>query len=323
MNYNSSLRAVALAAAITTIATPSFAAEGGGTSWPLGLENFVAAALPPPGFYGMVFGNYYHADRLKDGQGNTVPLAFDVKAAVVAPRLVWVTGEKVFGGQLAFHAVAPLLNLKVSVAGTSQSKSGLGDMVVGPVLGYHFSPALHAVAALDVYLPTGRYDKTELANIGLNHLTIRPVWAMSYIDPTGFNGDFVALYNHNLKNKDTDYKSGDEVNVDYSLGWGLGHGFVVGVGGHLYRQIADDKQSGASVGTDGNRGRSVSIGPSFKYDSGKGWFVTAKWQKEGGVRNKAEGNALWVKAVFPLSRRGASRAPKSRTVGHSSIGVDA
>jgi len=25
-----------------------------------------------------------------------------------------------------------------------------------------------------------------------------------------------------------------------------------------------------------------------------------KWQKEGGVRNKAEGNALWVKAVFPL-----------------------
>ena len=92
----------------------------------------------------------------------------------------------------------------------------------------------------------------------------------------------------------------DVDDVDYSLGWGLGNGFVVGVGGHLYRQIADDKQAGASVGTDGNRARSLSIGPSFKYDSGKGWFVTAKWQKEGGVRNRAEGNALWVKAVFPL-----------------------
>ena len=34
----------------------------------------------------------------------------------------------------------------------------------------------------------------------------------------------MALYNHNLRNKDTDYKSGDGLNVDYSLGWGLGHG---------------------------------------------------------------------------------------------------
>ena len=300
MNHTNSLRAVALAAAIATTATPSFAAEGGGTSWPLGLENFVAAALPPPGFYGMVFGNYYHADRLKDGQGNTIPLAFDVKAAVVAPRGVWVTGEKVLGGQLAFHAVAPLVNLKVSVAGTSQSKSGLGDITVGPVLGYHFSPALHAVAVVDFTAPTGRFDKNDLANIGRNYWTIRPVWAMTYIEPTGFNGDFVALYNHNVKNKDTDYKSGDEVNVDYSLGWGLGNGFVVGVGGHLYRQITDDKQAGTSVGTDGNRGRSVSIGPSIMYNSNKGWFFTVKWQKEAGVRNKAEGNALWIKAVFPL-----------------------
>ena len=139
--HSSLLGQLVLAAAIATTATPSFATEGGGSTWPLGLENFVAAALPPPGFYGMVFGNYYHADRLKDGQGNTIPLAFDLKAAVVAPRLVWVTGEKFLGGQLAFHAVAPLLNLKVSVAGTSQTKSGLGDMTVGPVLGYHYSPA--------------------------------------------------------------------------------------------------------------------------------------------------------------------------------------
>jgi hypothetical protein len=290
---------LAVAAALAASTAPSSATENGGSTWPLGLENFVAAALPPPGFYAMVFGNYYHADRLKDGQGNTVPLPFDVKAAVVAPRLVWVTGEKVFGGQLAFHAVAPLVDLKVSVAGNSQRKSGLGDVTVGPVLGYHYSPALHAVAVLDFTLPTGGYDRNDLANIGRNYLTIRPVYAMSYIDAGGFNGDFVALYNHNLKNKDTDYRSGDEVNVDYSLGWGLGNGWVVGAGGHVYRQIADDKQGGVTV-PGGNRGRSFSIGPSVKYDGSKGWFVTAKWQKETAVRNKAEGNALWVKAVFPL-----------------------
>ena len=49
-----------------------------------------------------------------------------------------------------------------------------------------------------------------------------------------------------------------------------------------------------------NKGRAFAIGPSVKYDSGKGWFVTAKWQKELAVRNRPEGSAVWLKAVFPL-----------------------
>lgn len=290
--------AVAGLAALTV--TSTFATENGGSTWPLGLENFVVAAIPPPGFYGMVFGNYYRADKLKDGQGNTIPVAFDVRAAVIAPRLVWVTDQKVLGGQLTFHAVAPLVDLKVAVAGTSQNKAGLGDVVFGPVLGYHHSQALHSIAVLDITAPTGRYNKNDLANTGRNYWSIRPMYAMSYIDPVGFNGDFIAMYNHNLKNKDTDYKSGGEFIVDYSLGWGIGSGLTLGVGGHFYRQVSDDKQGGVTVGNDGNKGRSFAIGPNLKYDSGKGWFVTVKWQKESGVRNKAEGDALWVKAVFPL-----------------------
>jgi hypothetical protein len=42
------------------------------------------------------------------------------------------------------------------------------------------------------------------------------------------------------------------------------------------------------------------MGPNIKYDSGKGWFTTIKWEQEFGVKNRAEGNALWVKAAFPF-----------------------
>ena len=73
---------------------------------------------------------------------------------------------------------------------------------------------------------------------------------------------------------------------------------MLGVGGYLYRQVTDDKQAGATVPD--NKGRALAIGPSIKYDSGKGWFVTLKYQTETGVRNRAAGNALWLKAVFPL-----------------------
>jgi len=106
------------------------------------------------------------------------------------------------------------------------------------------------------------------------------------------------MYTYNFENRDTSYKSGQEFHFDYSLGWGVGHGWVLGAGGYVYRQVTDDKLNGQSVPN--NKGRAYAIGPSLKYDSGKGWFVTAKWQKETGVRNRAQGDAFWVKAVFPF-----------------------
>lgn len=299
MKIRDRLLTTTVAAACVLMSPVTYATENSGSTWPLGLENYLVAALPPPGLYGMVFVNSYKADKLKDNDGNTVPVDFSVKANVVAPRLVWVTNQTVLGGQLAFHAVAPLVSLDLSVAGRSQSKSGLGDIVFGPVLGYHHSANLHSVFVLDITSPTGSFDKNDIANIGRNYWSVRPMYGMSYMDPKGFNGDFLLLYNHNLKNKDTNYRSGDEVNVDYSLGWGLGNGWVVGIGGNAYQQIQDDEQNGQKIG---HRGRAFAIGPNVKYQSDKGWFLTAKLQadRESAVRNRPEGKAFWLKAVFPL-----------------------
>ncbi|MFD2272338.1 hypothetical protein ACFS07_17405 [Undibacterium arcticum] len=70
------------------------ATEGGGSVYPNGVDNFAAGAMPPPGIYGMVFGEHYTADRLNDKDGNRVPLNFKVTADVIAPRFIWVTGQK-------------------------------------------------------------------------------------------------------------------------------------------------------------------------------------------------------------------------------------
>ncbi len=196
------------------------------------------------------------------------------------------------------NQIPPLVDLKVSVAGNSQSKSGLGDVVFGPVLGYHHSAKLHSVGVLDITAPTGKFDKNDLANIGRNYWSIQPVAGVSYIDPNGLNADAKLMWTYNLKNKDTAYTSGQELIVDYSVGWGLGNGWVVGAGGYAYQQLNDDKLNGATVSN--NKGRAFAIGPSIKYDSGKGWFVTAKYQTETSVRNRAEGSAFWLKAVVPF-----------------------
>ena len=274
------------------------ATEGGGSVYPHGTENFMSGALPPAGLYGMVFGNVYSADRVNGPDGNDLKVTdFKVRANVVAPRLVWVTGQQVLGGDLAAHVIAPLVDLKVSTPGGTQSKSGLGDLTVGLALGYHHSPNLHSVAALDAYLPTGDYDKNDIANIGRNYAAIEPVYALSYIDPKGFNGDLKLGYLINQRNDDTKYRSGNEFHFDYAAGWGLGNGWVLGVGGYYKQQVTGDSGSGAAGD---NKYRGMAIGPNVKYDSGKGWFVTAKWQKEVEVENGAQGDALWIKAVFPL-----------------------
>lgn len=288
-----------LAASLLAVLSAAHATEGGGSTYAHGTENFMGGALPPPGVYGLVYANHYSADRMNDATGKSLGIpGFKVRATAIVPRLVWVSGIKVFGGDLAAHALMPLVNLKVSAMGASQSKSGLGDVTAGLGLGYHHSPQLHSVMALDFILPTGRYDQNDMANIGRNYASIDPVYALTYVDPNGFNGDLRIGYLINQRNKDTDYTSGDEFHFDYAAGWGLGNGWTVGVGGDYRQQARLDKQAGVKLANSKTSG--MAIGPNVKYDSGKGWFVTAKWQFESKVKNGTEGNALWVKAVFPL-----------------------
>jgi len=300
------LRPLRLAlAGVTAIAassmTPaSFAAEGGGSTYNGGVENFFTGAAPPPGTYLLAYGEYYTADRLKDNSGNDVPVPpdFKVRAEAAVLRGIWVTPYTFLGGSPLLEVIVPLVDLKVTAGGHSTSDSGIGDIYVGGGLAFHHSPTLHSVVALDVILPTGSYSQTSAANVGRNYVTYEPIWSGSLINPNGFSADFKAVVNFNQKNSATDYKSGDELFVDYSAGWGLGNGWVAGVGGYVREQFTDDKLHGADLPS--SRARVFAIGPSFAYNNGKGWLITAKWQGETAVRNTLQGSAFWVKTTIPF-----------------------
>jgi hypothetical protein len=273
------------------------ATEGGGLGvYPDGLENFMAGALPPPGLYGMAYAGRAEYDTVRDDTGARVPVPnFNVKVGVVAPRLIWVTGETILGGQLALHAVVPLLDVDAHAGAGRWKSSGLGDVTVGAALGYHASPNLHYLWALDVIAPTGRYDRTDLSSLGKNIWTLQPVAAVSYVQPYGWNADAKVMYDINRRNGDTGTRSGQALHADYALGWGFGNGWVAGVGGHVFRQVTDDSGPAAA-----GKARAWAIGPALKYDSGRGWFLTAKYQVEHGVRNRPQGSQFYLKAVMPL-----------------------
>lgn len=287
----------ALALAMACACGHACATEGGGLGvYPDGLENFMSGALPPPGVYGIAYAGSLRYDTVRDGRGNAVqPADFGVRVDMVVPRLVWITGRTALGGQLALHAVAPVLDVDVHVGGSTWRSRGLGDMTFGAAVGYHLSPALHYLVALDIVAPTGRYDRADPSSLGRNTWTLQPVVAVSHVQASGWNVDIKAMYDINFTNRHTDTRSGQALHADYALGWGLGNGWVVGIGGHVYRQTTGDSGPAAA-----GRTRAFALGPAVKYDSGKGWLLTAKLQRETGVRNRPEGKALHVKAILPL-----------------------
>ncbi|WP_339502515.1 SphA family protein [Pseudomonas silesiensis] len=284
------------------------ATEGGVSSWPLGIENYGMGILPPPGTYGQLFVGNYLADTLRDNSGAKAA-DIDLRVTTLVPRFIWVTEQQVLGGNLGFHALLPLNDMRLNIKnGPHDHKRGIGDAHLGPVVGFHHSDKFHTAVGVDFVLPTGgEYDKNDLVNLGTNYYTVQAVYAMTYMDPHGFNADVRLMYDYNFENQDTHYQSGRELHADYTLGWGLGNGWVLGVGGHAYKQVSDDQCSASNCAAaamvdaaDGNRGSSFSIGPAVQYASKDGWLLSAKWQEESGVRNRTDGQAYWLKLTIPL-----------------------
>lgn len=277
-------------------ANQTHALESGKSIYSHGAENYMVGIVPPPGFSGLLYATNYSSDRLNDNNGNKINIPnFKVDATGIVPRLVWVSEKKMLGGNFVLDALVPLVHLRASAGNVKFQDSGIGDVMLGTALGYHFSPNLHSAFALDFYLPTGNYDKNNIANIGTNRFTIEPAYALTYINDK-LNADLRIGYLYNGENSDTNYQNGDEFHFDYAIGLN-NKNFTYGISGYYQKQIQNDKSNGIEVSNSKTEG--FSIGPSLKYQY-QNWFITAKYEKELMAKNKTEGDSFWIKTVIPF-----------------------
>ncbi|MDD5285765.1 MAG: transporter, partial [Desulfuromonadaceae bacterium] len=142
------------------------ATEGGGGAYPNGAEDFMSGAVPPPGTYFINYFTYYSADKLADNSGKSALPVFKLNVTADVLRLIHVTDKQILGGFWAMHLFLPIMNVDVTVPGAAKSKTGLGDIIIDPfILSWH-GKNWHAATGLDLYIPTGSYDKNDLANVG-------------------------------------------------------------------------------------------------------------------------------------------------------------
>ena len=274
------------------------ATEGGGSVYPYGLNTVAAGVLPPAGHYLYLYNLYFTADRVVDGAGNSAVPDFQLDVRAHTLRYLGVLDAQVLGGRPAVLLAQPFIDGDLEVGSRGDGRSGLGDTTTGIMVGWQ-RPGWHSIAGLDLTLPTGAYSETRAFNPGRNHFAGTFYYAVTRPFGERYDANLRVNLTLNARNPDTRYQSGVESGGDYSLNRRFGANWLAGVNGYFQYQLTDDKRDGVTVGEDGNRVRVFAIGPQVAY-RGDGWGVVAKWQRETGARNKAEGDKYWLQLFWRL-----------------------
>lgn len=314
------LRTISVAAVFFLLITAQAMAgglPGSGGHYPNGAEDFMVGALPPPGTYLV---NYMIlAQKNSLNNKSLPPNDFDATVFAEVPRLIYVSPYSLFGASLAAHAFLPMyradVNLKTTTLTPAQVPAlnfdhndlGLGDIIFSPlVFGWHFGPELHAVFALDMWAPTGSYDKKNAAAqiLSKNHWTFEPVLAVSYLKE-GFDASIKLMYDFNTDNGNYLHPSGvtgtlspgEEFHFDWALGYSMKNGLTGGLVGYNYWQVTDDEFNGVK---DTNQKSQVGgIGVGLKYWPKMGPFsMTLKQYWEYNAKNMPSGPQTVLKISY-------------------------
>ncbi|MFO1451030.1 MAG: transporter [Opitutaceae bacterium] len=280
-----------------------YALEGGVTAFPNGGEDFLVAAMPPPGWYGVVYLNRVTADRAVDGTGRMPFHRFDLHVNAVTPRLDWVKPVSVLGAdRWGTLLVLPMLDLDLEIEPVRGERlrgerRGVGDLTLGN--GLHWTlKSFEMVNAVDVVLPTGSFDRTQLVNPGRGQWVVRASQMGTWFPVPTWDLSYRLNYDHHFRNSDTHYLSGKTLYLNGAVGWKPNPATTVGLVGFTLRQVTDDRIHGQSVAPDGARARASGLGPVVRWVGPGGVHYTIKYLRDFGVRNRSEGEQLWVNGAF-------------------------
>lgn len=279
------------------------ATENGLTSYPVGVNTVLNGVLPPPGE--TVFFNYtlyYNAGKFAGPHGDTLVPGFHLNTFADAPRVIHTWGTTFGPFTVSSGAIVPLIHLGLETPGGSGKRYGLGDIILEPWLIDYVNPShtFFAFLATNVAVPSGSYSSNRVANTGRNVYALLPHISTTWFPTPAVEISTTTLVEISSPNSATHYHSGAVAALEYLVGYSLTGKVQLGVQGYVLKQFTDDKVNGVPVGEDGFRGQAVAVGPQLRYMWSKTAGVVFKYQREFAVRNRPQGNKLWMELCFPL-----------------------
>ena len=232
-------------AGVTLLGGVAWAGETG--HYPLGSEGLKAATLPPPGLYLKTYNSFYTSNSFRNSQGRRSGLGLDLDALAVVPRLIWMTDQKILGADYGMDALVPFIqtDFELDNVGVKQNDFCVGDIFVEPVdLAWH-EERYDVGAAFGVWMPTGKYNRTNLASPGKDFWTsMFTLGATYYVDEEKtWSASILGRYEIHSEKDHTDVKPGQNVLFEWGVGKTLAKVWDVGVAGYAQWQLTDDHGS--------------------------------------------------------------------------------
>lgn len=316
--------ALATLTAAAALAVPASASEYGMSPYPLGTQTSMSGFTPPPGIFLTDTLIVYQGDvSTTDGLplGDNLAFGVDEEYVMNALTLAIFPDAKVAGAQPGFAITIPYGTVNVDADATfvgplgipigavSDDETGFGDMQLTGLLGWKDGVHNWNVAGTLV-LPTGEYDASNLANVGLNRTAFDIKGAYTYMNPAnGLEFSTGMGFTFNGENDDTDYKSGTDFHLEASMTQHFPNGWALGLGGYHYQQLTGDSGTGARLGD--FEGRVSAIGPMASYTFMVGPApiqLSARWFHEFGTERRVAGDNVMFGLSMPLAAFGAPPA---------------
>lgn len=309
---NISRMKMALAASSLVAALPAIAAQGGNSAYVIGAQTINPGSLAE-GAQLQAFSVYYHSSEFKDSNGNAKFKDFSTNVEVQAFRLQYVLPETYTPGfHVGFAVLAPFFNIKThrqpfgAAPAINGKDTGLSDPLLTPLMiGNSFDmPVLgHVNQAFrfTVNVPIGKYHESQPINVGHHYWAYLPSYGFdAHPDPkTTLGMNFTYIRNN--PNLDDGYRSGQETVTEFVGMRKVGEQLSLGLNGYYYKQVSGDKlATGAPFNGDGFYGRSLALGPQLQYQVSNSIGATVKLQHEMMVRNRPDGNRIWLQLAFKL-----------------------
>ncbi|GAN80544.1 SphA family protein [Acidocella aminolytica] len=283
-------------------ALPAFATEGGTQEYPIGVGTVANGNFPLPGM--LQYFNYtelQESPEYNNGSGHSAVPRFHLMVLANASRFLYTWKPAIGPFHIVSGLVIPVANLDLRADGLHGHDFGVGDLGFQNYFGYaNASHSIFMHFGLDLYAPTGDYNKNALINTGLNYWTFAPNYDFTFNIEKNLELTGGIITEFKTTNSSTHYHSGDDVDFDYGLSykaWPSAPHFSIGLQGYAYKQFTND--TGPTAPADGNRGQEFGIGPQIRYDIPFGAIVL-KYQHEFAVRNRPGGDKVWFEFAVPL-----------------------
>ncbi len=313
------LVSAALAVSLVS-AERALAVEGGTGAYLLGSRDTMAGIVPPPGTYVTTDFIHFEGSVNNVSIGGLPVVSADVSTNLFKLGITQSYATQLWGGTPAVNINVPFASADLTFTGPygngiQDRQSGMGDVTVTPMLGWH-QKDLHWNAFLSIYVPVGQYSPTtvniatrevDALNIGKDVWSMQPGVAMTWFSPrTGFelSGSLSVLFSqfHDA----TEYQTAPQVTLEISTLQHLKSGLAGGLTGYAYQQVGDDSGAGAdairaALAADSLQASVAGIGPIVTYQGnlfGKATSFEAKYVSEFDATRRFGSDIVWLSATM-------------------------